>query len=128
MSQNTLFSEDINDALRDVVRALGGTKEVGHRLRPELAPPEAGSWLKDCLNPSRRERLNPEQVMWLLREARKVGCHTAMHFVCDEAGYARAAALEPQDEATKLQRDFIDAVAMLKKITDRGERLGLRLA
>ena len=125
--QTSLFSEDIHDALKDVVRALGGMKEAGSRLRPELPAIEAGNWLKDCLNPARRERLNPEQVLWLLREGRKIGCHSAMNFIADEAGYQRPAALEPQDEAAQLQRQFIDAVQALKRITDRGDRLGLRM-
>ena len=68
MSQSALFSEDIHDALRDVVRALGGVKDAGARLRPELPADAAGHWLKDCLNPERRHRLDPEQVLWLLRE------------------------------------------------------------
>lgn len=127
MTQESLFSEDFNDALKDAIRALGGTKAVGVKLRPEMPADAAGAWLKDCLNPTRRERLAPEQVLWILRESRKVGCHSAMNFLCDEAGYVRAAPLEPQDEAAQLQRQFIDAVQALRKITDRGERLGLRM-
>lgn len=125
MSQNTLFSEDFNDALKDVVRALGGTKAVGVRLRPEMAADAAGAWLKDCLNPTRRERLDPEQVLWILREGRKAGCHSAMNFIADEAGYVRPAPLEPQDEAAQLQRAFIDSVQQQKLIASRLERLGV---
>lgn len=122
--QSALFSEDFNDALKDVIRALGGTKEVGTKLRPELPAASAGAWLKDCLNPDRRERLDPEQVLWLLREGRKVGCHSAMNYLCDEAGYARASPLEPLDEAAELQRQAIAAVKQLENITKRLERIG----
>lgn len=125
MSQNTLFSEDFNDALKDVVRALGGTKAVGVRLRPEMAADAAGAWLKDCLNPTRRERLDPEQVLWILREGRKAGCHSAMNFIADETGYVRPAPLEPQDEAAQLQRAFIESVQQQKLIASRLERLGV---
>jgi len=121
--QGALFTEDINDAIRDVVRALGGNKEVGHRLRPEMPANEAGTWLKDCLNPARRERLNPEQVVWLLREGRKVGCHSAMHFIADEAGYLRPVPMEPKDEAAELQRQYIEAVRLQKRLADRMERV-----
>lgn len=124
MNQTTLFAEDIHDALRDVVRALGGNKEVGHRLRPELPSNEAGTWLKDCLNPERRERLNPEQVLWLLREGRRVGCHSAINFVCDECGYSRATPIEPIDEAAELQRRAEILVKELGAITKRLERVG----
>lgn len=123
MSQAALFAEDVNDALKDVVRALGGLKEVGRRLRPELAADAAGTWLKDCLNPMRRERLDPEQFIWLLREGCKVGCHSAMHFICDETSYARATPLEPKDEAAELQRQVLAATKSLETIAKRLERL-----
>lgn len=121
--QDRLFTEDVNDAMRDVVRALGGNKDVGRKLRPELTPEAAGGWLKDCLNPARRERLDPEQVMWLLREGRRVGCHSLMWFMCDDAAYARPPALEPQDEAAQLKRDYIESVRVQKRIAERLERL-----
>lgn len=125
MGQAALFSEDFNDALKDAIRALGGTKEVGKGLRPEMAADAAGAWLKDCLNPTRRERLSPEQVLWILRESRKVGCHSAMNFLADEAGYVRPAPLEPQDEAAQLQRAFIESVQQQRRIAERLERLGV---
>jgi hypothetical protein len=123
MNQPALFTEDLSDALRDVVRALGGMKDVGHRLRPEIAPDDAGSWLKDCLNPKRRERLNPDQVMWLIREGKKAGCHSIIYFLCDDAGYTRPSPLEPKDEAAELQRQFIESTKQQRAIAERLERL-----
>lgn len=122
-TQTTLFSEDIHDALKDVIRALGGTKSVGAQLRPEMTADSAGAWLKDCLNPERRERLDPEQVVWLLRKAREAGCHSAMHFLCDEAGYARAVPIDPKDEAAELQRQILRGMRDLRAGLDRLERL-----
>lgn len=128
MNQPALFSEDFTDALRDVVRALGGMKEVGSRLRPEIAADDAGGWLKDCLNPKRRERLNPDQVMWLIREGKKVGCHSIIHYISDDAGYTRPSPLEPKDEVAELQRQFIEYAKGQKAIADRLERLfGMRI-
>lgn len=114
MSQDTLFTEDIYDALKDAVRALGGNKEVGVRLRPELASNNAGDWLKDCLNPKNRHVLDPQQIMWIIREAKAIGCHSIVHFICDDAGYARTTPIEPIDEAAELLR--------------RGEALGRELS
>jgi hypothetical protein len=123
MTEDQLFSEDINDALRDVIRALGGMKAVAARLRPELGTEAAAGWLKDCLNPSRRERLNPEQVLWLLREGRKVGCHSLMNYLCDEASYCRAQPLEPHDEAAELRRQVVASVKHFEGLVKRLERL-----
>lgn len=123
--QTVLFAEDVYDALRDVVRCLGGNKIVGAKMRPELPTDDAGNWLKDCLNPARREKLDPAQVIWLLREGRKAGCHSGMHYINDEAGYVRAQPIEPQDEAAALQRAFIESVKQQKGIAARLERLGV---
>lgn len=125
VTQSTLFTEDINDALKDAVRALGEMKEVGRKLRPELTSDAAGAWLKDCLNPLRRERLDPEQVVWLIREARAIGCHSIMNYLADEGGYTRPAPLSPQDEAAELQREFIQAVGHVESLTRRLERINL---
>lgn len=123
VNQSALFSEDIHDALKDVIRALGGTKSVGAQLRPELTAEAAGAWLKDCLNPERRERLDPEQVLWLLRKGKDIGCHSAMNFICDEAGYSRPAPLDPHDEAAELNRQMLRGMRELRALVDRVERL-----
>lgn len=122
-NQNVLFSEDIYDALGDVVRALGGTKAVGILMRPEKPADEAGKWVKDCLNRNRLEKFDPEQVLWLLRKGREIGCHSAITYICDEAGYARPSPLEPEDERAALQRQYIESVRQAKQIADRMERL-----
>lgn len=121
--QDPLFCESINEALREAVKALGGAKKVGEKLKPEKLADEAGRWLSDCLNPDRREKLDPEQVMWILREARKVGCHTAMHFICDDTGYAKATPIEPEDEKARLQREFIEATKQQTRNVERLEQL-----
>lgn len=122
--QDVLFTEDIYDALKDVVRVLGGNKAVGIALRPELTADNAGDWLKDCLNPKNRHTLDPQQMMWILREGRKAGCHSAINYICDDAGYIRPTPLEPSDEMAELQRRYIDSVREQKRIAERLERLG----
>jgi hypothetical protein len=128
VTQDALFSEDIYDALGDIVRAAGGAKAVGPRLRANVPIERSRKWVLDCLNRDREERFDPDDVLTLLRIGREVGCHSAVHFLCDEAGYARPAPIEPQDEAAALMRQYIDAVQTLKRLTDKGERLGLRVA
>ncbi len=114
--------EDIDDALRDVVRDLGGTKTVGHWLRPDMAPDQAGAWLKDCLNSERREKLSPRQMMAILKRAHDAGLHQLMGFIAGESGYA-AQPVEPRDEIAELQRQFIAAVQQSQRVADRLDRL-----
>lgn len=77
--------DTLNDALRSAVMALGGFKKVGGRLRPD--DESADDWLRHCLNGGRRERLSPEQAIWLLREARNIGFHAAMDYLALSTGY-----------------------------------------
>lgn len=121
--QSALFHESLNEALREVILALGGTKKVAAQMRPEKTVDEAARWLNDCLNADRREKLDPDQVLWLLRESRKVGCHSAMHYLCEESGYSPAHPVEPQDELAELQRNFIESTKHLSKMAERIERL-----
>lgn len=123
MEQQRLIFDDVLDALGEVVRALGGAKAVGVAMRPELPMDQAAQWVRDCLNANRRERFDPSQVLWLLRKGRDTGCHAAMHFMADEAGYARPAPLDPKDELAELQRRFIEAATGVQAIGERIERL-----
>lgn len=77
--------DSLNDALKAAVMALGGFKKVAGRMRPELDTSE--DWLRHCLKGDRRERLTPEQAVWILREARQAGFHGAMQFLSLSTGY-----------------------------------------
>lgn len=114
--------EDETDALRELVRSLGGTKDVGHKLRPDLTPERAGAWLKDCLNPDRPERLQPSQLFHLFRLGRSAGVDGPAQFILGNAGY-QLVPMEPEDEKARLQREYIEAVATLRRISDRLERV-----
>ena len=121
--QYELIHESFNDALREVVQALGGTKKVGAMMRPDRSADEAGRWVSDCLNLERREKFDPEQVAWLLREGRRIGCHSAMNYLAQDAGY-QSTPIEPQDEKAELQRKFIEATRTLVKLSTRIDQLG----
>lgn len=122
--QFPLFHEDLMEALRTCVQALGGPKKVGALLRPELPADQAGRWLADCLNPDRRDQLHPNQFLLVLREARKVGCHAAMNYLAQECGYADPQPIEPDDERAALQREFVQHSKALQALASRIERLG----
>lgn len=121
------FFEDINDALREAVRQLGGHKKVGPALWPELPVEQAGNRLRDCLSPERREKLSPEQVVLILRMAGAAGFHGAMGFVALSAGYEAPRAVSVDDQEAELQRTFVDAVARLEGIQRQLQRVQQRL-
>jgi len=45
------------------------------------------------------------------------------YFICDACDYERPRPLEPEDEQAKLQREYIQAVRALEKITKRQEHM-----
>lgn len=119
--QAALFYDDIEDALREVVRVAGGPKVVGHRLWPEIDPDKAGRRLADALNDARREVLSPAQVLLILKFGRQVGCHAAINYVAHECGYADPVPIEPEDEVTRLQREYVEAARAIMKMAERIE-------
>lgn len=107
MTQDKLFITSIHDALGDLVRALGGPKEVGLTLKPEKTAEDAAGWVKDCLNPKRREKFDPDHILWLLKRGREVGCHDPINWICAQAGYLPPEPTEPETELTNLLREYV---------------------
>lgn len=116
--------ESVNDALQSAVNALGGYKKVGPALRPELPIEQAAGWLRDCLNPGKRDKLGPEQVMLILRKAREAGYHAAMNFVAFDTGY-KATPVDPTSQIEQLQERFCDSVQTLSQMAAKLERMQL---
>jgi hypothetical protein len=119
--------DDIYEALRDTVKHLGGAKIVGHAMRPEKTIDQAQGWLLDCLNPSRPEKLDPEQVIWLLRMAHDSGHHEAKIFIDSATGYQSGAPLTPENEQADLQRKAIEAAQQVNKLFAQMAKAGVKI-
>ena len=131
-TQDELFHEDWRDALRHLVKALGGYESAGSELFPAKTRKAAGNWLSDCLNAERPAKLDLEEIVALLKLGREIGCHTAMSFMADDIGYESPKPATPKSpkrlllekqaalaaEAVRLQKDIerIDAVDELKSV------------
>lgn len=125
--QQKLWHDNVYDALRTAIQWLGGFKAVGSEVWPEKAPDKAGEHLSACCNPERREVLNPEQLILIMRKARQAGCHSIAAFLNEESGYAPPQPVEPQDEVLEVQRAFTRGVSELRELIERAERAQLRL-
>lgn len=125
--QDRLFITDIYDALGDLVRALGGPKAVGLALKPEKTGEDAAGWIKDCLNRNRREKFDPEQILWLLRRGREVGCHEPINWICANAGYSAPEPKEPETELAKLLREYLEAETRRAALQPKIEELRTKL-
>ena len=120
--------ENIEDALRDAVRVLGGTKAVGGKLFPSLPIEQAASRVADCLNVDRRQHFAPSEVCWLLRQARIAGHHETMAHLATVAGYEPPRPASDPEELAALQQAFIRATTDLMAIGQRIETISARAA
>ena len=111
--------DSLDDALKAAVMALGGFKTVGKLLRPDFD--HAAEWLRKCVASERRERLEPGQVLVILREAKVQGFHSAFDYFASAAGY-KAAPVDAQREMQSLEQDI---AAGLRSINARMARLEL---
>ncbi len=125
MEQEALFLEDELEALKVDIARLGGMKVVGYQLWPDKSPDKAGEYLSACLNRDRREKLDYSQVIWIKREARKVGSFAAQRYENQVCGFAEPVPVEPEDEAARLMREFCAAKDQMARMLGRMERLEL---
>jgi hypothetical protein len=120
--QPKLHYEDFNDALHDLVQALGGFKKVGPKLWPALPAEDAAHRLRHCLNRDRREKLAPDELRLLLRWGCEAEFHGAKYFLDDDAGYGRTAPLDPREEKSKAAMAVQAAAEALTRATAALER------
>ena len=115
--------ESVNEALIATVKALGGSKQVGHKLWPEKTVDAAQRHLLACLNEDKAERISPEQLVLLMRMAREAGCHGVIQHLCASLGYAEPVPVEPRDELAELLRQNLEAHRESQRRQERIERL-----
>ena len=125
MIQQPLFCEDIYEALRTIGQAYGGpkgSKKIGHLLWPEKTVDKAAQLWTDCLNRSRPEKLDPEQVLLVLKIGREIGCHVGMHFIADQCNY-KYEVVTPEDKKAELMNKFIQAQEHFAQLTKQWESI-----
>ena len=123
-SQTELFEtpDDPHEALRVLIMRLGGVKRVAHRLWPDKPMEQAAILLNNCLNHDRPEKLDLNQIDWLIGEGRKVDCHIVMQCFGLRHGY-HIDPIEPADERRRIQLEFIEAARKLEGMLIQIERL-----
>jgi hypothetical protein len=130
--QVALFHDSIHDAVGAVVAALGGKKKVATQLWPRLKPETAYTRLAHCLSDEFPEKLAPDELLFLARAGREIGCHSIVKYMAEECGYAPPEPVDPLDETDTLRREIRDGLAALNRKVDRLERVeikaGIRVA
>lgn len=121
--QQHLWYDHAEEALRDVVSAVGGPKKVANMLWPDKDLSAGARYLNQCLDPERNEKLDISQILYLLRLGREVACHAAIHYLCEESGYEKPLPINPETERERVQREFIRAQEQMQELVRRMERL-----
>jgi hypothetical protein len=122
MNDDLMYDDEL-EALKDAVNRLGGSKTVGAVLWPEKTPDAASRYLLDALNPTRPERLNPGQVLLIMRMARETGFHNLAAYYMREAGYAPPVPVNPATEAELLIRGMEQLMGTVQQMAGRLERI-----
>jgi len=123
-TQTELFEtpDDPHEALRILIMRLGGVKRVAHRLWPEKPIEHAGILLNNCLNHERPEKLDLQQIDWLIGEGRRINCHVMMQCFGQRHSY-HIDPIQPEDELRRVQIEILGAVRDLEKKLITFERL-----
>lgn len=116
----------MDEALRTAVEALGGLKEVGHLLRPDIDPVSAGQWLSHCLSQGKRDKLASTQIDYIFDHAAQIGAHEALQGWCRGrgAGYTAAptapavALAEAQQRALAAKQEAEQAAQDIQQLID----------
>lgn len=122
MQSEMPFYEGPEDALRAAVQSLGGAKMVGAMLWPDKTPDAAGRLVQDCLNPSRNEKFDVTQVMFVFKKAKDAGCHSPFAWFSSEVGYD-SRPITKAEEADRLTSVVDQASKTLADALVRLERL-----
>jgi hypothetical protein len=126
MTPQALWYDDILDALKADCIAIGGkawAKDVGLMIWSDKSADAAARMLSDCLNPDRNQRLTPDQLKLVIREARKVDSYCTIAYICNDACLSIPHPVDPESEKELLKREVVKAADTFKQMIERLERL-----
>lgn len=120
--QPALFYERIEQALDAVVTACGGRKTFACEMWPDKLARDAHNLMDACLNPDRREKFAPHQLLYILQRGHEAGAHAAMQYIAVETGY-RVEAISPEAERDRLADAILEGARTLDRALRAAERI-----
>ncbi len=116
--QHQLWHDRFEDALIDVISALGGWSAVGPRLWSHLPASDAARKLQKCLTCG-PDKLSLYELQLILTWGREAECHIGVAYVNRATGYAQPAPQDPEAELERDKREFVRSVAALERVAKR---------
>ena len=123
MDQQDLWHDNLEDAVRAVVEYIGGPKKVSAALWGGKDPSDGARHLNRCLDVDRNEKLSFGELMWILREGSRKGCHTAMAFIANFCQYEEPKPVTKEQQAATLRQEVLSMGKQLQSALDKLERL-----
>lgn len=99
------------ECLTAAAESVGTMQQVGHTMRPDKCPKEAGRWLAHCLDPDHAQRLNYGQEQLVYRLACERGEHDGFRAYAESIGYR----IEPIDRQAEIKALLTRAEAASQK-------------
>lgn len=113
----------IEHALKVAIEASGGIQNVAAKMRPDVLREAAGKWLSDCLNPARREKLDINEIVSILRMAHEHGFHDAMDYFAAQCGYEGLKPITTEARIAMLEQQYAERAAALDELKHQIEEL-----
>lgn len=118
--QTPLWYDTDADAINSAITSSGKTfKQVAAALWPSMKMDSAYARLKNCLNPTKDEKLSFSEVIFICRET---GQLDPIFYACDELSLHRPAPKAPADEKAELLLSIQRQQAQLLAAMQRLER------
>lgn len=129
MQQEKLWYDRPEEALRDLIVGIGLAegnspkqnpyKTVGAMLFPDKSCDDAGRLVSHWCNPDRAEKPSLTELLFLMRKGHEHNVHLFMGYIATEVGYMEPVPINPDDQKALLQREYIEAVNRLDRISAR---------
>lgn len=121
------MNETIEEAIADDIKVLGGPKAVAGVFYADRTPEQGAALIRPWCLPHRDEEPSPSQLLLLIEMARKKAGFSEIARFIEQRLSCRIQWLDPEDEQSRLQREFVNAVERLHSIQTRIERNDQRL-
>ncbi|MDE2097792.1 MAG: hypothetical protein KGL39_11125 [Patescibacteria group bacterium] len=126
MQDSLPFYESPEEAITACIQALGGAKKVGPMLWPDKTVDASRTLLLDCLNASRKEKLDLSQILFIFKQAKEIGFHAGIQWFCMDAGY-EAKPITRAEEVDRLTSVIEQASKTLSSAVQALERVQTRV-
>lgn len=124
-TQDFLFYESVEQAIDAVVNACGGRKKFACEMWPDKPQRDAHNLLDACLNPERREKFSPAQMLYIMKRGKDAGCHAVARYMGLETGY-EFTPITPEAERDRLADAILEASRTLQRALKSAEGIPVR--